>query len=159
MCLIDDDGTSIWSRKVANDEQAILEAIDHVAGLAEQSVWAVDVTGTMSGLLLALLAAHGHRVRYAPGRIVNRMATAYRGEAKTDARDAYVMAETLRHRGDLTEVDVPSELVTQLQLLVTHRADLVADRVRMVNRLRDVLLGYFPTLERAFDYSHNHGAS
>lgn len=89
---------------------------------------------------------------------MNRMATAYRGEAKTDARDAYVIAETLRHRGDLTEVDVPSELVTQLQLLVTHRADLVADRVRMVNRLRDVLLGYFPTLESAFDYSHSHSA-
>lgn len=121
VCLIDDDGTSIWSSKVANDEQTILEAIDHVAGLAEQSVWAVDVTGTMAGLLLALLAAHGQRVRYAPGRIVNRMATAYRGEAKTDARDAYVIAETLRHRGDLTEVDVPSELVTQLQLCHPYR--------------------------------------
>jgi hypothetical protein len=29
------------------------------------------------------------------------MASAYRGEAKTDARDAYVIAETFRHRGDL----------------------------------------------------------
>ena len=45
---------------------------------------------TMSGLLLALLAAHGQQVAYVPGRTADQMATAYRGEAKTDARDAYV---------------------------------------------------------------------
>lgn len=87
------------------------------------------------------------------------MAGAYRGEAKTDARDAYVIAETLRHRADLVEVEVPASLVTELRLLVTHRTDLVGDRVRMVNRLRDVLSsGYFPALERAFDYAHSRGA-
>jgi len=31
---------------------------------------------------------------------------------------------------------------------VTHRTDLVADRVRLIHRLRDVLSGYFPALER-----------
>ena len=69
------------------------------------------------------------------------MASAYRGEAKTDARGAYVIAETLRHRGDLQEVEVATSLVTELLLLVTHRTDMVGDRVRMVNRLRDVFLG------------------
>jgi predicted NBD/HSP70 family sugar kinase len=56
VCLIDDDGTNTWSSKVANDRQTILEAIDHVVRLEEQSVWAVDVKGTMSGLLLAGVA-------------------------------------------------------------------------------------------------------
>ena len=37
---------------------------------------------------------------------MNQMAGAYRGEAKTDARDAYAIAETLRHRGDLAEMEV-----------------------------------------------------
>jgi len=41
---------------------------------------------------------------------------------------------------------------------VTHRTDLVGDRVRMVNRLRDVLSGYFPALERSFDYAHSRDA-
>ena len=72
--------------------------------------------------------------------------------------DAYVIAETVRHRGDLSEVEVSTALVTELRLLVAHRSDLVADRVRMVNRLRDVLSGYFPSLERAFDYAHSRGA-
>ena len=41
-----------------------------------------------------------------PGRTVNRMSGAYRGEAKTDARDAYVIAETVRHRGRVQAFDV-----------------------------------------------------
>jgi len=157
VCLIDEAGATVWSSKVVNDEGAILEAIGGVLERADQVVWAVDVTGTMSGLLLALLAAHGQRVKYAPGRTVNQMATAYRGEGKTDARDAYVIAETVRHRNDLQEVEVASALVTDLRLLVAHRSDLVGDRVRLVNRLRDVLSGYFPALERAFDYAHSRG--
>ncbi|RPF27282.1 transposase [Georgenia muralis] len=158
ICLIDEAGTTVWSTKVVNDEAAILDAIAGVLGHADEVVWGVDVTGTMSGLLLALLAAHGQRVRYVPGRTVNQMASAYRGEAKTDARDAYVIAETLRHRGDLQDVEVATALVTELRLLVTHRTDLVGDRVRVVNRLRDVLSGYFPALERSFDYAHSRGA-
>lgn len=141
-----------------NDETAILEAIGEISSRAGHVIWAVDVTGTISGLLLALLAAHGQSVKYVPGRIVNRMSETYRGEAKTDARDAYVIAESVRQRGDLTEVEVSASLVAELRLLVTHRTDLVADRVRMVNRLRDVLSGYFPALERAFDYAHSRGA-
>ena len=158
ICLIDEAGTTVRSTKVVNDEAAILDAIAGVLGHADEVVWGVDVTGTMSGLLLALLAAHGQRVRYVPGRTVNQMASAYRGEAKTDARDAYVIAETLRHRGDLQDVEVATALVTELRLLVTHRTDLVGDQVRMVTRLRDVLSGYFPALERSFDYAHSRGA-
>ncbi len=158
VCLTDEAGTTVWSSKVINDEGAILEAISGVLSRANQVVWGVDVTGTMSGLLLALLAAHGQQVKYAPGRTVNQMAGAYRGEAKTDARDAYVIAETVRHRGDLAKVEVSTALVSELRLLVTHRTDLVGDRVRMVNRLRDVLSGYFPALERSFDYAHSRSA-
>ena len=158
VCLTGEDGTTLWSSKVVNDEGTILDAIGEVCARVDQVTWAVDVTGTMSGLLLALLAAHDQAVKYVPGRVANKMADTYRGEGKTDARDAYVIAETVRQRGDLTEVEVAATLVTELRLLVTHRTDLVADRVRLVNRLRDTLSGYFPALERAFDYAHSRGA-
>jgi hypothetical protein len=36
--------------------------------------------------------------------------------------------------------------------------DLIADRVRMINRLRDLLTSAFPPLEREFDYSSCKGA-
>jgi len=72
ICLVDQDGTTVWSMRVDNDEAVILDAIGSVLARGEEVVWGVDVTGTMSGLLLALLAAHGQRVRYLPGRTVNR---------------------------------------------------------------------------------------
>ncbi|WP_197519752.1 transposase [Pseudonocardia sp. HH130630-07] len=41
---------------------------------------------------------------------------------------------------------------------VEHRADLIADRVRMINRLCDLMTSVFPSLEREFDYSACKGA-
>ncbi|MEV6012723.1 IS110 family transposase [Streptomyces sp. NPDC051976] len=156
--VVDSTGASLWSKKIENGESAILTAMGEILDLADEVSWAVDISGTSSALLLALLAAHGQRAVYVPGRTVNRMAGAYRGEAKTDARDAYVIAETARHRKDFTAIEVPAQLVANLALLTAHRTDLVADRVRMINRLRDLLTGVFPALERAFDYSSNKGA-
>ncbi|MFJ1958246.1 IS110 family transposase [Streptomyces microflavus] len=155
---VDETGATLWSKKIDNDESAILTALGEILELAEEVHWAVDISGTSSALLLALLTAHGQQAVYVPGRTVNRMSGAYRGEAKTDARDAYVIAETARHRRDFAAIDVPAQLAADLALLTAHRSDLVADRVRMINRLRDVLTGVFPALERAFDYSAHKGA-
>lgn len=156
--VVDPAGTTLWSKKIENDEAAILDALGEILQLADTVHWAIDISGTASALLLALLAAHGQQAVYVPGRTVNRMSGAYRGEAKTDARDAYVIAETARHRRDLAAIEVSAQLVADLALLTAHRTDLVADRVRMVNRLRDLLTGIFPALERAFDYSACKGA-
>jgi len=156
--VVDGTGGRLWSKKVENDESAILDALGEVLALAGTVHWAVDISGTASALLLALLAAHGQQALYVPGRTVNRMSGAYRGEAKTDARDAYVIAETARHRRDLTMIDVPAQLAADLALLTARRTDLVADRVRMINRLRDTLTAVFPALERAFDHSSQRGA-
>ncbi|MFJ3967351.1 IS110 family transposase [Streptomyces parvus] len=156
--VVDETGATLWSKKTADDESAILTALSEILELGDEVHWAVDISGTSSALLLALLAAHGQRAVYVPGRTVNRMSGAYRGEAKTDARDAYVIAETARHRRDFATIGVPAQLAADLALLTAHRSDLVADRVRMINRLRDVLTGVFPALERAFDYSAHKGA-
>ncbi|MGW5251359.1 IS110 family transposase, partial [Streptomyces sp. NPDC004129] len=156
--VVDSTGATLWSKKIDNDEAPILAALSEVLKLADTVHWAVDISGTPSALLLALLAAHGQQTVYVPGRTVNRMAGAYPGEAKTDARDAYVIAETARHRSDFTVIDVPAQLSADLALLTAHRADLVADRVRMLNRFRDTLTSIFPALERAFDYSGHKGA-
>ena len=56
-------------------------------------------------MLLALLIQAGQSVRYASGRVVAAMSAAYTGEGKTDAKDAYVIAETARIRRDLTVID------------------------------------------------------
>ncbi|MDQ4114328.1 MAG: IS110 family transposase [Actinomycetota bacterium] len=154
----EETGRQVWSRKIVNDEAEILDAIADALDLAEEVLWAVDINGANAALLLALLAAHGQATVYVPGRTVNAMTGGYRGEAKTDAKDAYVIAEASRLRRDFAPVQVNAQLVAELALLTGHRTDLVADRVRMINRLRDLLTGVFPALERAFDYSHHKGA-
>ncbi|CAM5539830.1 putative Insertion element uncharacterized 44.8 kDa protein [Streptomyces afghaniensis 772] len=142
--VVDETGATLWSKKIENDESAILTTLGEILDLADEVHWAVDISSRSSALLLALLAAHGQQAVYVPGRTVNRMAGAYRGEAKTDARDAYVIAETARHRRDFATLDVPAQLAADLALLTAHRTDLITDRVRTVNRLRDVLTGMFP---------------
>ncbi|MCX4648102.1 IS110 family transposase [Streptomyces sp. NBC_01446] len=150
---VDADGETLFSTKVINDEAQILTLIDTARERAGEVRWAVDISGRASTLLLALLIAHGQEVVYVPGRTVNRMSGAYRGEGKTDAKDARVIADQARMRRDFVPLATPPELVTSLQALTHYRADLIADRVRLINRLRDLLVGICPALERAFDYS------
>ncbi|UQA96810.1 IS110 family RNA-guided transposase [Streptomyces halobius] len=152
------EGETVFSRKVINDETAILELIALACESAETVTWAVDISGRSSALLPALLIAHGQPVFYIPGRTVHRMSGAYRGEGKTDAKDALVIADTARMCRDLAPIRTEDDLVVALQLLTAHRADLIADRVRLINRLRDQLVGISPALERAFDYSASKGA-
>lgn len=155
---VDQTGAQVWSSKIVNDEVAIAAAVEVALGLAEEVSWAVDATSGPAWLLLALLASRGQQVRYVPGRAVNAMSAGYRGEAKTDAKDAFMIADISRLRGDFTLVEVPAGLSAELGLLTAHRADLVADRIRLISRLRELLTSVFPALERAFDYSRHRGA-
>jgi len=163
VCVVDEQGHVILSRKVSNDEGEIAAVITKVASCQGISssvgvTWAVDIIDTLSALLLAMLASSGHDVRYIAGRVVNTMSTAYVGEGTTDAKDAYVIAETARLRRDLPAVTGADDASRELALLAARRADLVADRVRMLNRLRSLLTSVSPVLERAFDYSTHKGA-
>ena len=73
ICAVDADGRALVSVKVANIEADIVAALATVSDLAEQVVWAVDIVGAPSALILALLARAGSRVFYASGRVVNTM--------------------------------------------------------------------------------------
>ncbi|MER6299292.1 IS110 family transposase [Kitasatospora sp. NPDC001539] len=153
---LDTDGKTLLSRRVANDEPELLQLIGDVLALAGggQVTWAIDMTGGEPALLLSLLVAHGQEVLYIPGRLVNRAADGYRGEGKTDARDAYVIADQARMCRDLRPIRPGDEAAIELKLLTGRRADLVEDRTRAVNRLRGTLLGMFPALERALDLTN-----
>lgn len=155
---VDKDDQQLFSLKVSNHEAQLLEVMTAVSEIGAHRVWAIDILGTPSALLVALLAQAGEPVRYALGRVVSTMSAAYTGEGKTDAKDAYVIAETARIRTDRAVVDADTDLVRSLGVLIGHRADLVADRVRMINRLRDLLASVFPALEREFDFACCKGA-
>jgi transposase len=139
---------------VTNDETALLELIGQVIALADEVRWAVDVSTGGAALLLALLVAHGQQVFYLSGNQVNRAAEGYRGEGKTDAKDAAIIADQARMRRDLASLRVDDELIVELRMLVARRRDLAGDRVRLVNRLHEQLLGISPALERVLDLTN-----
>ncbi|MEU6010435.1 IS110 family transposase [Streptomyces sp. NPDC047453] len=153
---LDAEGNTQLSRRVANDEPELLKPIGDVLDVAEgdEVTWAIDMTGGEPALLLALLLAHSQKVLYIPGRLVNRASDGYRGEGRTDARDAYVIADQARMRRDLRPINLGDEAAIELKLLTGRRADLVEDRTRTVNRLRGSLLSLFPALERDLDITY-----
>jgi transposase len=152
-CAVDETGKVVWTQKLANQQRAIEQLIERAHKSAEQLQWAIDLTSPLALMLITVLLGAEQSVVYVPGRVVNTMTGAFRGEGKTDAKDARVIAETARLRSDLSEVTMPDELVVELTQLTGYRADLMADWVRGINRLRALLGSIFPALEAAFDYS------
>lgn len=120
--------------------------------------WATDLNAGGAALLIALLAGNGQEIMYIPGRIVHHAAVTYRGDGKTDAKDARIIADQARMRTDLQPVRGADQIGVDLRLLTSRRTDLICDRVRTINRLRALLLEYFPALERAFDFSKSKAA-
>ena len=153
--VIDQDGTVLLSRRVENDENALLDLMATVAEISAggEACWATDLNAGGAALLIELLAAHAQQLLYIPGRIVHHAAATYRGDGKTDAKDARIIADQARMRTDLQPVRGADQISVDLRLLTARRTDLICDRVRAINRLRATLLEYFPALERAFDYS------
>ena len=158
--LIDGAGVVVLSTKVSNEEGDLLDLIASVLRIADgrEVSWATDLTDGGAALLIALLEAHGQQLLYIPGRIVHHAAATYRGDGKTDAKDARIIADQARMRTDLLPVCAPDEVAVGLRLLTSHRLDVIHDRVRSINRPRATLMEYFPALERSFDFSKNKAA-
>lgn len=153
--LIDDQGNRLLSRRVANDETALTELLDEVRTLAsgKDVLWATDLNRGGAALLIGVLEAHHETLVYIPGRSIYHAARTYRGDGKSDAKDAAIIADQARMRRDLHPIRNADQISTDLRLLISRRTDLVCDRTRAINRLCAVLLEYFPALEAAFDYA------
>lgn len=151
---IDESGRRLLSRRVANDEPELLELLADVLALGDEVTWGIDLADGGAALAIAILVHHDQLVHYVSGRAIHRAAESYRGEGKTDAKDAAVIADQIRIRRDLQPLRTSDETVTDLKILTGRRMDLVADRTRTVNRLRAQLAGIFPGLERVLDLTN-----
>ncbi|TFD10178.1 IS110 family transposase, partial [Cryobacterium sp. TMT1-2-2] len=158
--VIDQSGEMLLAQRIDNDETVLLEIIATVTEIADghEVVWATDLNSGGAALLISLLVAHGQQLLYIPGRIIHHAAATYRGEGKTDAKDARIIADQARMRTDLQPVHDGDQISVDLKLLTARRLNIIHDRVRAINRLRATMLEYLPALERAFDYSTSKAA-
>lgn len=152
-CAMDRDARVLFSQAVDNDPAAIGALIARIEGLeADSTRTAVDMLGGVASLLCAMLAEAGLPLVHTPGLAVNRARQGIRGgERKSDPKDAAVIAELARTRSDLRAVDQPDPLDAEIRLLVGRRRELVIEQTRRAGRLRDLLSGLFPALERRID--------
>lgn len=155
LAVTDDRSRLLFSHRVDNDPDAITAAIDELHTVeAEhgQVTIGLDILGGIAALLTAMLLTAGFDCVHVPGLAVNRARRGTRGgENKSDPRDAKVIAEQVMLREDLRTVDLPEETAVELRLLVSHRTTLIKEATARTARLRDLLTGIHPALERVVD--------
>lgn len=147
--VLDDAGEILADRRVTNSEADLVKLLD-VATEHGTVGLAIDQPGSIAQLALALAHERDVPVAYIPGLVMRRAADLYPGDAKTDRRDAYVIADTARsRRGQIHWLSIDDDLLVQLRVLNGLDVDLAADSTRHANRLRDALTSISPALERA----------
>jgi transposase len=146
------NGRRLVDSKVANDETALTALVSKLvesAGGPARLLIVVDQPASIGALPVAVARGHHVPVAYLPGLSMRRLADLHPGQAKTDARDAFVIADaarTLPHT--LRAVGRDEEALAGLAVLIGYDEDLAAEVTRLSNRLRDAMLSIHPALER-----------
>lgn len=137
-CLIDRDGEVLASAPVRNRE-AELDAL--FASAPAGTLVVVDQFRNIGSLAVRRARAAGLGVAHLPGLAASRAAGLFAGEAKTDERDAAVIARTALGVPDsLSGVPGRGEALEAARALSSQRDHVVACATRDKNRLRAVLL-------------------
>ncbi|BDB62800.1 MULTISPECIES: IS110 family transposase [Rhodococcus] len=145
---LDPNGTRLFDKALPNDEAKLRSVFDRLAEHGPVLV-IVDQPNTIGALPVTVARSCGHAVAYLPGLTMRRVADLYPGQAKTDARDAFIIADTARTMPHtLRRVDVGDEALAELGVLVGFDDDLAGEATRISNRIRGLLTGIHPALER-----------
>ncbi len=90
---------------------------------------------------------------------MRRIADLYPGEAKTDAKDAAVIADAARTMPHiLRSLELTDEITAELTVLTGFDQDLAAEATRTSNRIRGLLTQFHPSLERVLGPRLDHTA-
>ena len=157
-CALDPDGKRLVDREVANTETALRGVFAKMA-VEGRALVVVDQLHSIGALPVTVAQVMGIDVAYLPGLSMRRLADLHPGNAKTDARDAYVIAHaalTVPHT--LRKLDVPSEAQADLAMLLGYDDDLAAQVTAAVNRLRGLLVQIHPSVEKALGDNVCHDA-
>lgn len=155
---LDRKGKRLLDSALPNDEMRLRALI---AGLKEhgQILLVVDQPATIGALPVAVARAEGICVAYLPGLAMRRIADLHAGEAKTDARDAYVIAEAARSMPHtLRSLKLADNELAELTMLCGFDDDLASQVTQTSNRIRGLLTQIHPALERAVGPHLDHPA-
>jgi transposase len=158
VCAVDATGKVVLDRKLMNTPADLTLLVEELSKFAQPCRVGIDVLGGIAAFAQAVLLHAEFELFHVPGMAVNRARQGtVGGEAKSDPRDAHVIADQVRTRSDLRPVVAESELDIEIRLLVSRRADLTQEQTRRVARMHDLLVSIFPELEHRIDMTTKMG--
>jgi transposase len=147
-CALNPAGRRLHDKALPNDQAALAEVFEKLAVHGRVLV-IVDQPASIGALPIAVARCLNIEVAYLPGLAMRRIADLHPGEGKTDARDAYIIADAARTMPHtLRRVGTDDDTIAELTVLAGYDDDLAAQSTRLTNRLRDALLHIHPALER-----------
>ena len=149
-CAASRDGEVLLSAPVANRESELDSLFARFPG----ALVVVDQSRNIGALALSRAKAAGMPSAYLPGLAAHEASKLFGGDAKTDERDAMVIAKTALGIPDalLPVVDREPE-IRAARSLAAHRDFLTRENTRCKNRLRSILLESCPEFEALVDLS------
>ncbi len=148
VCVIDEQGSVLERLDVAHDAAGLAELRRRLERWHRPPV-AIE---RPSGLIVDTLVEAGFVVVPIHPNAVKATRPRYRSHgAKSDASDAYLLADLLRTDGHrFKPLAVQSDEIRALRALVRGRDDLVATRVQLANQLRSLLESFWPGAAAVF---------
>lgn len=148
VCIIDARGAVRSEFEVSHDATGLAELCRRVKALHANAV-AIE---RPSGLVVDAMLEAGLQVVPIHPNVVKATRPRYRSHGgKSDASDAYLLADLLRTDGHRFKPLAPqSDDIRALRALVRGRDDLVATRVQLANQLRALLESYWPGAAEVF---------
>ncbi|MBN3782868.1 IS110 family transposase [Burkholderia sp. Ac-20345] len=155
---LDRNGKRLYNKALPNDEVKLRALIAELKTHG-RLLFVVDQPSTIGALPVAVARAEGVLVAYLPGLAMRRIADLHAGEAKTDARDAAIIAEAARSMSHtLRSLRLADEQLAELTMLCGFDDDLAAQVTQTSNRIRGLLTQIHPALERVLGPRLDHPA-
>lgn len=144
-CVVDDKGAVITALEVTHTAEGLAKLLKRLARIAPAADIPIAIERP-SGLVVDTLVDAGHPIVPIHPNALKACRPRYRAAGgKSDAGDAYILADVLRTDGHRFRVLAPaSDELRALRALVRSRDALVAERVAMANQLRSLLEGFWP---------------
>lgn len=148
VCVIDEHGKVLAQFEITHDAAGLVELRRRLKAAGASSI-AIE---RPSGLIVDALMQSGFAVVPIHPNVVKASRPRYRSHGgKSDASDAYLLADLLRTDGHRFKPLAPQgDDIRALRALVRGRDDLVTTRVQMANQLRDLLQSYWAGAAEVF---------
>jgi transposase len=152
VCVLDAAGAVRQRFEVAHDAAGLTALLAQLRKLSPEARALPIAIERPSGLLVDTLIEAGFRVVPIHPNVVKATRPRYRSHgAKSDASDAYLLADLLRTDGArFASLKPQSDEIRALRALVRGRDDLVATRVQLANPLRSLLDSFWPGAAAVF---------